>query len=111
VALSEPEPAEAEITAAVWDPTLTVVTLNVVLVAPPGTRTEAGTVAAAWLLESVTIVPPEGAGEPKVTVPVELEPPTTPVGLSVNTVNDGGLIVSVAFVEADPTLAVIVADV
>src|SRR3989449_11745402 len=52
--------------------TALVVTVNVTLVAPTGTVTLAGTVAAELLLDSVTCAPPAGAGPFSVTVPVEL---------------------------------------
>ena len=62
--------------------TVSVVALNVVEVDPAGTVTDAGTVAAAvLLLESVTSTPPAGAAEVSVTVPVDVAPPTTAVGL------------------------------
>src|SRR4051794_6721876 len=54
------------------------------LVAPAGTVTEAGTVAAAGLsLLSATTNPPEGAGEVSRPAPVDGLPPTTSVGLTV----------------------------
>src|SRR3989441_9124137 len=62
--------------------TALVVTVNVTLVAPTGTVTLAGTVAAELLLDSVTCAPPAGAGPPRVTVPGGLLPPVTLVGLS-----------------------------
>src|SRR3989441_4499599 len=62
--------------------TALVVTVNVTLVAPTGTVTLAGTVAAVLSLDSVTCAPPAGAGPSSVTVPVELLPPITVVGLS-----------------------------
>ena len=63
--------------------TALVVTVNVTLVAPTGTVTLAGTVAAAVLsLDSVTCAPPAGAGPFSVTVPVELLPPVTVVGFT-----------------------------
>jgi len=62
--------------------TALVVTVNVTLVAPTGTVTLAGTVAAVLSLDSVTCAPPAGAGPSSVTVPVELLPPVTVVGLS-----------------------------
>ena len=67
----------------VFAATPSVVTVNVAEVLPAGTVTLAGTVAAAvLLLESVTTAPPVGAAAPSRTVPVELLPPTTLVGLS-----------------------------
>lgn len=55
------------------------------LVAPPATVTVAGTVAAAvMLLDKVKVRPPAGATAVKVTVPVEVLPPMTEVGLSVS---------------------------
>src|SRR2546425_13131379 len=66
--------------------TALVVTVNVTLVAPTGTVTLAGTVAAELLLDSVTCAPPSGAGPFSVTVPVELPvdapPPVTGVGVT-----------------------------
>src|SRR3989442_14939616 len=62
--------------------TALVVTVNVTLVAPTGTVTLAGTVAAELLLDSVTCAPPAGAGPPSVTVPVALLPPVTLGGLT-----------------------------
>src|SRR3989441_12252192 len=59
-----------------------VVTVSVTLVAPTGTVTLAGTVAAVLSLDSVTCAPPAGAGPSSVAVPVELLPPVTVVGLS-----------------------------
>ena len=50
---------------------------------PAATVTEDGTDATALLsLESATAAPPEGAEPLRVTVPVDAEPPATPVGLS-----------------------------
>jgi len=59
-----------------------VVTANVALVAPAGTVTLAGTVAALELSESDTDAPPAGAAALNDTVPVDELPPTTLVGLS-----------------------------
>jgi hypothetical protein len=58
-----------------------VATVKLAAVAPPGTVTLAGTVAAALLPDSVTAAPPEGAGAFRVTVPVEGLPPPTLAGL------------------------------
>src|SRR3989441_5107387 len=62
--------------------TVLVVTVNVTLVAPTGTVTLAGTVAAVLSLDSVTCAPPAGAGPSSVAVPVELLPPVTVVGFT-----------------------------
>lgn len=86
--------------------TMDVLTVKDALVAPAGTVTLAGTLAAPLLLESVTRAPPAGAGPLNVTVPVEdCRPPTTLVGFSVNeeTVGSGGgVTVSVADLPAPP---------
>jgi len=73
----------AEIVAAVGVAGAAVVTVKVALVAPAGTVTLAGTVAAAALLDSDTTAPPLGAALVRVTLPCELPPPVTLVGLSV----------------------------
>jgi hypothetical protein len=65
--------------------TTDVLTRNVALVAPAGTSTVGGTLAALLLLERETRAPPAGAGPVKVTVPVEdCSPPTTLEGFNVN---------------------------
>src|SRR5258708_32610434 len=66
--------------------TALVLTVKVALVAPAGTVTLEGTVAAAvLLLESATCAPPVGAGPLNITAPVEdCAPPIAVVGLSVN---------------------------
>jgi hypothetical protein len=76
---------EAEIVAEVETRTTDVLTLNVAVLAPAGTTTLEGTLAAPLLLESMTCAPPAGAGPLKATVPVEnCKPPTTLEGFSVN---------------------------
>ena len=76
---------EAEIVAEVETRTTDVLTLNVALLAPAGTITLEGTLAAPLLLESMTCAPPAGAGPLNVTVPVEnCKPPITLEGFSVN---------------------------
>jgi len=73
--------------------TIDVFTVKVTLVAPAGTVTLEGTLAAPLLLESRTCAPPAGAGPLSVTVPVEdCVPPITLVGFSVSedTVGRGG---------------------
>ena len=63
---------------------------NVALVAPAGTATLEGTLAAPLLLESATCAPPAGAGPLSVTVPVEdCAPPITLVGYSVSEESEG----------------------
>ena len=64
--------------------TVLLVAVKLALAAPALTVTLAGTVAAlVLLLERVTTAPPAGAPLVKVTVPCELTPPATVVGLSV----------------------------
>ena len=54
--------------------------MAVVLVAPSGTVTDAGTSATALLVESDTTLPPAGAGAVSTIVAFEEVPPTTVVG-------------------------------
>lgn len=76
-------PRVAVMTEVAVEATPKVVTVKVADVLPAGTVTLAGTVAAAvLLLFSVTDAPPVGAALARVTVPVELLPPATFVGLS-----------------------------
>lgn len=85
----------AEIVTEVETRTMVVFAVNVALVAPAGTVTEEGTLAAALLLDSVTCAPPAGAGPLSVTVPVEDPgPPITLEGFSVRAVTVGGATVS-----------------
>jgi hypothetical protein len=92
-------PSEAVITEVVVEATPRDVTLKVADVDPAGTVTLAGTVATAvLLLVSTTEAPPVGAAPFKRTVPVELLPPTTLVGLRDTDETDAaGLTRSVAF--------------
>jgi hypothetical protein len=77
-----------------------VLTVNVALVAPAGTVTTEGTLAAPLSLARANCAPPAGAGPLKVTVPVEdCIPPSTLVGFNVSedTVGSGaGIAMSVA---------------
>src|SRR5258708_32317669 len=73
---------EAEIVTEVDTATTEVLTANVALVAPAGTVTLEGTLAAPLLLASATCAPPAGAGPLNITVPVEEFPPVTLVGFS-----------------------------
>lgn len=89
-----------------------VVTVNVALVDPLATVTLLGTLALELLLLRLTTVPPEGAAELRVTVPVELLPPVTVDGFRVSdeiVVDAGGLIVSEACRMVLPNVPVIVA--
>ena len=83
------------------------VTVKVAVVPPANTVTEAGTDAAALLLESPTVDPVDGAGPVNVTVPVEEAPPVTAVGLKVTERGLGALTVSWA-VAVPLSVAVIV---
>jgi len=67
------------------EPETPVVIVNVALVAPDGTVTLVGTCATAvLLLESLITTPPSGAALLIITVPVDVAPPATSVGLIVN---------------------------
>jgi hypothetical protein len=98
-------PSVPAITTVVLTDTALVFTEKLAAVAPAATVTLAGTVAAAWLLVSVTTAPPEGATPLKETVPVEALPPTTLEGLSesAETVTGGGVPVDVIVSVAVPT--------
>ena len=91
---------EPEIETEVEKKTTDVSTVKVAVVAPAGTNTLEGTLAAPLLLESMTCAPPAGAGALSVTVPVEVcRPPITLVGFSVSEESvgsGGGVTVSVA---------------
>src|SRR5262252_9050363 len=65
--------------------TVFVATVNVAVVAPAATVTEAGTVAAlVLLLVNATTAPPAGAAALRVTVPVLFAPPVRLAGFSVS---------------------------
>ena len=83
--------------------TIEVLTVKDAALAPAGTITLEGTLAAPLLLESMTIAPPVGAALVRVTVPVEdCRPPTTLEGLSVNEERvSGGRGTGVTVSEAD----------
>ena len=83
--------------------------VNVAEVFPAATATEAGTVAAALLLDSFTVIPPVGAAPFKVTAPVEVPPPATVEGLTEIDDKPGGFTVRTADFETDPRVPVIVA--
>jgi hypothetical protein len=115
VAVRDVPLAEAVMTAVLVDEATDVVIVKVVLVAPPGTVTLAGTLAAAGSpLDSETTRPPVGAAADSVTVPVEVEPPVTVAGLSESEAGvgaEGGgdepFTVNVAVCVTPPALAVI----
>ena len=81
----------AEMVADVETRTIDVRTVKDALVAPAGTITLEGTLAAPLLLESVMVIPPAGAGPVRVTVPVEdCRPPMTLEGFSLSDERVGG---------------------
>jgi len=102
------------IVAVTADATAVVETENVAVVFPEATVTEAGTVTPleVLLLVSVTDVPLVGAELVSVTVPVELVPPVTVVGLKVTLESDGAVALTVndAVLEVEPRVEVMVAD-
>ena len=111
VAVFDVEPKVADTVTAVWATTPAVVTVNVADVFPAAIVTVPATLAATLLLARDTEIPPDGAAAPIVTVPVEFLPPRRDVGLSVNAVIAGGLIVKVAVWDTPFKLPVIVAAV
>ena len=76
---------------------------------PAGTITVAGTEASELPLFKETVKPPIGAGESKVTVPVDVAPPLTVEGETANDRRVGGKIVNALLTETPPAFAVIVA--
>jgi hypothetical protein len=83
------------------------VTTKVAVWAPPGTVTDGATDATAGLaLESVTPMPPTGAGPVRVTVPTGAPPPATVAGLRVTDEGMGRVTVSVAVRDCPARLAV-----
>jgi hypothetical protein len=87
----------AEIVTVRLEVTAVVVIVNVAVVCPAGTVTEAGTCAVdVRLLVSVTTVPPAGAGPVNATVPVDGFPPLTVLGLRLTDAATGAVTVKVA---------------
>jgi hypothetical protein len=81
----------AVIVTVVFAVTAKVVMAKLALVWPPGTLTMPGACAAdALLVESVTEIPPAGAGALRNTVPVAFVPPVTLVGVIDIDCNNGG---------------------
>lgn len=82
---------EAEMMAEVKDDTRPAATEKLAEDFPAGTVTVFGTAATDGLeLASVTTIPPAGAGPDSLTVPVEVEPPVTMMGLSASDESFGG---------------------
>lgn len=86
-------PRVAEIVALTVESTPEVFTVNDADVAPEATVTEAGTVAQALSEESATVVPPDGAGPLRVTVPPTEFPPVTEFWERVTLAKPPGVIV------------------
>ena len=84
---------EAETTVSTSFGTAAVVAVNVAVLAPAATVTEAGTDTTGADAVNVTTVPPEGAGPLRVTVPVAEAPPATEAGENV-TLRGTGAVVS-----------------
>ncbi len=109
VAVADVEFAEAVIVAEELVATATVVMVKVPVVAPAGTEAVAGTVAAANVDDREMGSPPVGAALEIVTVPTELAPPRTDVGLRVRPVTVGPAIARLPAADVVPTLAEIAA--
>ena len=78
------------------------VMVKVAVLAPAATRTLAGTVAAVvLLLERVTVAPPVGAGPVSVTVPVDVPPPITVVGLRLRLLSASAVVALTVFEYAE----------
>jgi hypothetical protein len=77
------------------------VALNVAVVAPAATTTDAGTVSEALLLASVMLDPPAGAAWVNVTVHLLVAPPLSDVGEQVTGDSEGTVIIPLP---ADVTL-------
>jgi hypothetical protein len=86
--------------------------LKVAVVLPERTVTEAGTVRAGLLADSVTVAPPPVAADEIVTVQVELEPESTLAGEHCRPVivGSGGVTVTTAVPEVALSPAVMVTD-
>jgi len=106
VAVFEAPLAVAVIVTVVLDATATVVTLNVPVVWPAATVTEAGTVAPVVAL-SATGKPPVPAAVARVTVPDAPTPPTTVVGVTDTLATAGVVTVSDAVAVWVPKLVVV----
>ena len=89
--------------------TALVVTANVTELAPAPIVTVFGTVTTALLLDSATTKPPGSAFPLRVTVPIEVLPPVTLLGLTATDESVGRVMVSVADWVPPLRLAVIVA--
>ena len=87
--------------------TATVVTFTETDVVPSAIVAVAGTVAAAELLLSVTVMPPAGAGSDAEIVAVDDVPPATVDGFKTTVVMSPGIAVTVTFavVDAPPAVA------
>jgi hypothetical protein len=91
------EPLVAEIITGEFAATGVVVIVKLAVRLPACTVTEGGTCAAAvFPLDRAITTPPLGATALRVTVPLDVLPPVTPVGLTVNEVSEGaaGVMVS-----------------
>jgi hypothetical protein len=99
----------AVIFAVVFVVTDLVAMLKVAEVSPAGTTTLPDTIAALALLASLILSPPVGAAEAIFTVPIEVPPPLTVVGLIEKAVKTGASTVSVVEAELAPTEALTVA--
>jgi len=90
-------PRDAEMVGVLFLGTTLVVALKVAEVTPAGTVSVEGTVATdVLLLARMTTAPPVGAGLFRLTVPVDVVPPTTLIGFSTREETANGTMVKVA---------------
>jgi hypothetical protein len=82
--LTEVPFSAAVICTVVAEVTAEAVAVKEAVVKPAATVTEAGTETLEWLLDSATVLPPEGAAVFRVTVQVELSAPESEEGLQLN---------------------------
>src|SRR5271155_5430766 len=105
-------PSEAVTVTTACAATPTVVAVNICVALPAGTRTLGGTVTEGSPLLKTTVIPPVGAADAIVTVPVELVPPVTAEGVKLSPVTGiAGAIVTLPMTTVVLSVAVTVTGV